>query len=226
MTQETQNFPACPCRTLSVAARDGMICRKMAAAHGAAFVAITLYGRGPFSCGGAADEHHARRVRPTTQGLLVGPPAAWIEQMADLALSHGISAFIIGGDNSATAQRLAAEVAPAVREIVERASASSAPWYPIEWHYLSPEGVTALGLIAFSVRVQRPVMVSAVTWLLRQRGCSLVDPVSWPGSRAPTMTPARATAMPNENASATPGPCPIPAAAAATIAPATPVPSA
>jgi hypothetical protein len=30
-----------------VAARDGMICRKMAAAHGAAFVAITLYGSDP-----------------------------------------------------------------------------------------------------------------------------------------------------------------------------------
>jgi alkanesulfonate monooxygenase SsuD/methylene tetrahydromethanopterin reductase-like flavin-dependent oxidoreductase (luciferase family) len=54
------------------------------------------------------------------RGLLQGPPAAWIEQLADLALSHGISAFIIGGDNPSTAQRLAAEVAPAVREIVER----------------------------------------------------------------------------------------------------------
>jgi alkanesulfonate monooxygenase SsuD/methylene tetrahydromethanopterin reductase-like flavin-dependent oxidoreductase (luciferase family) len=57
---------------------------------------------------------------PATRGLLEGPPAAWIEQLADLTLSHGISAFIIGGDNPSTAQRLAAEVAPAVREIVER----------------------------------------------------------------------------------------------------------
>jgi alkanesulfonate monooxygenase SsuD/methylene tetrahydromethanopterin reductase-like flavin-dependent oxidoreductase (luciferase family) len=53
-------------------------------------------------------------------GLLQGPPAAWTEQLADLALSHGISAFIIGGDDPSTAQRLAAEVAPAVREIVQR----------------------------------------------------------------------------------------------------------
>jgi alkanesulfonate monooxygenase SsuD/methylene tetrahydromethanopterin reductase-like flavin-dependent oxidoreductase (luciferase family) len=57
---------------------------------------------------------------PATRGLLEGPPAAWIEQLADLTLSHGISAFIIGGDDPSTAQRLAAEVAPAVREIVER----------------------------------------------------------------------------------------------------------
>jgi alkanesulfonate monooxygenase SsuD/methylene tetrahydromethanopterin reductase-like flavin-dependent oxidoreductase (luciferase family) len=57
---------------------------------------------------------------PTTRGLLEGPPAAWIDQLADLALSHGISAFMIGGDNPSTAKRLAAEVAPAVREIVER----------------------------------------------------------------------------------------------------------
>src|SRR5262249_22856807 len=67
----------------------------------------------------------------------------------------------------------------------------------------------------------------AVRWFLRQRGCSGAGPVSWPGSRAPTMPPVRAPAMPNENASAPPGPCLIPAAAAAaTIAPATPVPSA
>jgi alkanesulfonate monooxygenase SsuD/methylene tetrahydromethanopterin reductase-like flavin-dependent oxidoreductase (luciferase family) len=57
---------------------------------------------------------------PATRGLLKGPPAAWIEQLTDHALTYGISAFIIGGDDPSTAQRLAAEVAPAVREIVER----------------------------------------------------------------------------------------------------------
>jgi alkanesulfonate monooxygenase SsuD/methylene tetrahydromethanopterin reductase-like flavin-dependent oxidoreductase (luciferase family) len=56
----------------------------------------------------------------TARGLLDGPPEAWIDQCTDLALTHGISAFIIGGDNPVSAQRLAAEVAPAVREIVDR----------------------------------------------------------------------------------------------------------
>lgn len=44
--------------------------------------------------------------------------AAWAEELADLALTHGTSGFIVGGDDLATAERLAAEVAPAVRELV------------------------------------------------------------------------------------------------------------
>ncbi|WP_127505450.1 LLM class flavin-dependent oxidoreductase [Actinoplanes solisilvae] len=49
-----------------------------------------------------------------------GPPSSWIDHFADLALNHGISAFIIGGDDHAMAEALAAEVAPAVRELVKR----------------------------------------------------------------------------------------------------------
>ncbi|MBG0564459.1 LLM class flavin-dependent oxidoreductase [Actinoplanes aureus] len=57
---------------------------------------------------------------PTGRGLLDGPPAQWTDQLADLALTHGISAFIIGGDDHAVAERFAAEVAPAVRDLVKR----------------------------------------------------------------------------------------------------------
>jgi len=55
---------------------------------------------------------------PVSRGLLTGPPRQWVEQLAGLALDHGISGFIIGGDDPATAERFAAEVAPAVRELV------------------------------------------------------------------------------------------------------------
>ncbi|MEU8256611.1 LLM class flavin-dependent oxidoreductase [Micromonospora inaquosa] len=54
------------------------------------------------------------------RGLLNGPPAAWVDQIVDLALRHGISAFIIGGDDPSITQRFGAEIAPAVREAVER----------------------------------------------------------------------------------------------------------
>ncbi|MEU5962133.1 LLM class flavin-dependent oxidoreductase [Micromonospora parva] len=54
------------------------------------------------------------------RGLLNGPPAAWVDQIVDLALRDGISAFIIGGDDPSVIQRFGAEIAPAVREAVER----------------------------------------------------------------------------------------------------------
>ena len=51
-------------------------------------------------------------------GFLDGPPQMWAEQLADVALLHGTSGFILGGDDVVKTQRFAAEVAPAVREIV------------------------------------------------------------------------------------------------------------
>lgn len=51
-------------------------------------------------------------------GFLDGPPQMWAEQLADVALLHGVSGFILGGDDPVKTQRFAAEVAPAAREIV------------------------------------------------------------------------------------------------------------
>ncbi|MBM2614415.1 LLM class flavin-dependent oxidoreductase [Actinoplanes sp. LDG1-06] len=42
------------------------------------------------------------------------------EQLADLALTYGISGFILATDDAATTERLAAEIAPAVRDLVKR----------------------------------------------------------------------------------------------------------
>ncbi|GID27569.1 LLM class flavin-dependent oxidoreductase [Paractinoplanes brasiliensis] len=52
--------------------------------------------------------------------LNLGPQDARAEQLAELALTYGISGFIVATDDAATAERLAAEVAPAVRDIVKR----------------------------------------------------------------------------------------------------------
>lgn len=60
------------------------------------------------------------RFAPDSSGLLDGPPKQWIEQLVDLTLTHGITAFLIGGDDTATTERFASEVAPAVRDLVRR----------------------------------------------------------------------------------------------------------
>ena len=55
---------------------------------------------------------------PTTRGLLQGPPKVWAEQIAQVALEHGITGWIVGGDDVAQTERFAQEVAPAARELV------------------------------------------------------------------------------------------------------------
>jgi alkanesulfonate monooxygenase SsuD/methylene tetrahydromethanopterin reductase-like flavin-dependent oxidoreductase (luciferase family) len=56
------------------------------------------------------------------------PPGLLPEELAELTLVHGMSAFIMASDSAADIERFAAEVAPAVRELVakERASGGSA----------------------------------------------------------------------------------------------------
>jgi alkanesulfonate monooxygenase SsuD/methylene tetrahydromethanopterin reductase-like flavin-dependent oxidoreductase (luciferase family) len=65
---------------------------------------------------------------PTSNGLLDGPADQWTEQIADLALNHGVTAFLIGGDDLATTEKFAAEVAPAVRELVAKERENREVW--------------------------------------------------------------------------------------------------
>ena len=60
--------------------------------------------------------------------FLQGPPKVWAEQLAGLALDEGMSGFVLMVNDAATLERFAAEVAPAVRDLVaaERASAALA----------------------------------------------------------------------------------------------------
>jgi len=68
--------------------------------------------------------------------FLQGPPKAWAEQLAGLALDEGISGFVLMVNDSAMIDRFAAEVAPAVRDLVESeragttGAAASAPPAP------------------------------------------------------------------------------------------------
>lgn len=62
-------------------------------------------------------------------GFLQGTPADWAEQLAELALTTGMSTFIVGTEDPDTVRILAAEVAPAVRELVaaERENPTTRP---------------------------------------------------------------------------------------------------
>ncbi len=56
----------------------------------------------------------------SSRGLLNGPVSDWVDQLATLALSDGLSAFIIAAEDVTLTERFAREVAPAVREIVAK----------------------------------------------------------------------------------------------------------
>ncbi len=62
-----------------------------------------------------------------SRGALQGPPEQWAEELTGLALTHGVSAFILATDSPDDLRRYAAEVAPAVRQAVaaERTAAPS-----------------------------------------------------------------------------------------------------
>lgn len=56
----------------------------------------------------------------TSADFLRGTANDWIEQLAGLVLDEQMSTFILGTDDADTVRRFAAEVAPGVRELVER----------------------------------------------------------------------------------------------------------
>lgn len=55
---------------------------------------------------------------PVGRGPLHGPAEQWAEELAEFALNDGISTFILGSDDPEDLRRFAAEVAPAVCELV------------------------------------------------------------------------------------------------------------
>ena len=57
------------------------------------------------------------------RGFLAGPPAQWADELAELTLEYGISAFILATDDAATIEAFATDVAPATRELVAAARA-------------------------------------------------------------------------------------------------------
>jgi len=59
--------------------------------------------------------------------FLRGPATTWARQLTELALRDGMSGFILGGDDPDDLRRFAAEVAPAVRVLVQAERAGAGP---------------------------------------------------------------------------------------------------
>lgn len=58
------------------------------------------------------------RFSATGSGFLDGPPQQWADELTDVALAYGISAFLLASDDTSTTEWYAAEVASAVRRLV------------------------------------------------------------------------------------------------------------
>ncbi len=88
------------------------------------------------------------------RGALQGPAEQWAEELADLALSDGTSVFILGSDDPDDLRRFAAEVAPAVRELVEAErlpGADSGPEAMVDPGPVRRTGVTTVPRTSFAV---------------------------------------------------------------------------
>jgi hypothetical protein len=85
---------------------------------------------GDLAAGNAVIDDAAREAgrspREIRRLLNIGP-AQSIEELAGLALDHGVSAFILGTDDADDLQRFAEEVAPAVRELVAAERSPAGP---------------------------------------------------------------------------------------------------
>jgi alkanesulfonate monooxygenase SsuD/methylene tetrahydromethanopterin reductase-like flavin-dependent oxidoreductase (luciferase family) len=81
-------------------------------------------------------------------GPLSGSPAEWAQRLADLTLDQGMSTYLLAVDDADTLRRFAADVVPAVRELVDagRRSGAAAPRAD-----LAPERVTATAGRSFTV---------------------------------------------------------------------------
>ena len=93
--------------------------------------AATAAGRGPAAVRRLYNV--AGTFAPSEQGFLNGPSGMWAEQLAELTLTEGMSGYLLVGDDPDHIRRFAAEVAPAVRELVEAgrsAPSSVAPTPP------------------------------------------------------------------------------------------------
>ncbi|PJJ62067.1 LLM class flavin-dependent oxidoreductase [Compostimonas suwonensis] len=60
------------------------------------------------------------RFSPVNGGPLNGPSEQWVEELLPMALDDGVGTFILAADDPAAVRRFAEEVAPALREAVER----------------------------------------------------------------------------------------------------------
>jgi Hemerythrin HHE cation binding domain len=85
----------------------------------------------------------------SARGDINGPPSQWVDELARLSLEDGVSTFIFATDDPHAIETFAAEVAPAVREVVatERArrSGGGSSGRGAEGHATTPGIISTVG---------------------------------------------------------------------------------
>jgi alkanesulfonate monooxygenase SsuD/methylene tetrahydromethanopterin reductase-like flavin-dependent oxidoreductase (luciferase family) len=85
------------------------------------------------------------------RGPLDGPAEQWAEELTDLALTDGVSTFILATDDPDDLRRFAAEVVPAVREAVAAERSGTRPAVPAVPAVPANKPVTVAGRSPFAV---------------------------------------------------------------------------
>ena len=106
---------------------------------------------------------------------LTGTPADWAEQLATLTVVHGMSTFLLASDDAGQIRRFAAEVVPAVRELVQAERSEPRPF----------EDAGAVKPAAPSVSGSTPLAVRATPDDGRRRS----DVTLWDEAARPTYDP-------------------------------------
>jgi len=132
---------------------------------------------------------------PVAADMLDGPPAHWARQLAELALTEGISTFILATDDPDTIRTYAGEVAPEVRELVGAARTSSAS-SPGGSPDISPaeRAGGAAGLRATAAAAQGPERAVLSVEPTPDAGVRLSSTRLWDETTRPTGPPAPAAA--------------------------------
>ena len=134
-------------------------------------------------------------------GLLQGPPARWIEQLAELALQLGFDTFVLGPGDDAERdlRRFAEEVAPGVVETVaaSRRTRTAEP-------EPAPRAASVIGGQPTAGHAEPPVTAPPPRWVRpaskRSWRCISTCAKSWSGSRVSSPRSPRASPAPKPHA--------------------------
>jgi len=125
------------------------------------------------------------------RGDINGPPSQWVDELAQLSLEVGVSTFILATDDPHAIETFAAEVAPAVREVVEaersRRSGDGTSGRGTETHPTVPIVVSAVGMQSGQVASEYDRLGVTPT---PDNGTRLAAAVAWDESTRPHRPPA------------------------------------
>jgi Luciferase-like monooxygenase/Hemerythrin HHE cation binding domain len=125
------------------------------------------------------------------RGDIDGPPSRWIDELARFSLEDGFSTFILATDDPHAIETFAAEVAPAVREVVAtqraRRSGNSTAGRGAEGNLVAPTVLSTVGTQSSNMPSEYDRVGVTPT---PDDGTRLADTTAWDESTRPHRPPA------------------------------------